>query len=225
MKIVFFMVAFFVAIHAATFGEVIKVEGIVKVQHKGSIKKQKVKAGYKIQEGDIISTYRKALAVLKLHDNSKIVLDEKSTISFRSNNEVAQNSGKIYYKITSRSAKNHLKIKTDFAIIGIKGTTFIINNDQNSSYVALKEGLIGIASIKEEFRLYKKKVLDEYQAYVKKQQSEFEKFKQQGQEYVMQITKEFDLHAGNVVAFKGNKAVENPLDSQKEFERFEELLK
>ena len=212
-------------LYANVIGIVQKVDGIVKVKHKDSIKKEKLKPNYEIQEGDIISTFRNAKAVLELKDKSHVVLGSKATIVFNSPTNLEQNEGKIYYKITSRDAKNKLKIKTNFAIIGIKGTTFVVSSEQNSSYVALKEGLIGVASIKEQFRLYKQKVMDEYQKFLAQQQMEFEKFKNgQIAEYVGEA-KEFDLKEGNVVSFDGDKAIEAPLDTEKDFESFEALLK
>ena len=213
------------SLFASSLGIVQKVDGIVKVKHKDSIKKMKVKKGYEIRPGDIISTFRHSHAVLKLADKSSVVLDERSVIAFDAALDWKQKLGKVYYKITSKDVKNKLKIKTNFAIIGIKGTTFVVGADANSSYVALKEGLIGIASIKEEFQLYKKKVLSEYEAYIKQQQKEFEKFKKAQEEYIMTMTKAFDLKAGNVVSFSGEKAIENPLETQEEFERFEQMLR
>jgi len=210
---------------ASSIGIVQKVDGIVKVTHKGSIKKSKVKEGYEIQAGDIISTYRNSYAVLKLADNSDVVVAQRSVIAFEDALDFKQNGGKIYYKITSKDVKNKLKIKTNFAIIGIKGTTFIVSADKNSSYVALKEGLIGIASIKEEFQLYKKKVMSEFESFMKRQQEGFEKYKKEQEEYIMTMTKQFDLQAGNVVSFSGEKAIENPLKNKQEFESFEQLLK
>jgi hypothetical protein len=225
MKVIISLFILFSSYLYAQIGNVVKIEGIVKVKQKDSIKKVKLKSGYVIKEGDIISTYRNAVAVLKLEDGSDIVLSQKSTISFLAENEVEQNDGKIYYKITSRDIKNRLNIKTNFAIIGIKGTTFIINSSKKDSFVALKEGKIGIKSIKEEFKLYKQKVLDEFQKYLALQQSEFEKFKQNaGVEEFVGIKKEFDLDEGKVVSFEGDKAVEKDLDTQKEFIDFEKLL-
>ena len=209
---------------AASLGVVQKVEGIVKVKHKDSIRKSKVKVGDAILPGDIISTYRKSHAVLKLEDNSTVALGERSVIRFEDALHLAQDGGKVYYKITSKDVKNKLKIKTDFAIIGIKGTTFIVAADVNNSYVALKEGLVGIASIKEEFQLYKKKVLDAYNAFVKQQEEGFKRYKQQQEEYVVTMTKEFDLEAGRIVSFSGEKAIEDPLASDAEFKTFEQML-
>ncbi len=223
-KLLLFLLAVHMTLFGSELGIVQKVEGIVKVKHKDSIKKEKVKKDYTIQSGDIISTFRKASAVLKLSDGSDVVLGEKSVIVFADALDVTQKEGKVYYKITSKDAKNKLKIKTDFAIIGIKGTTFIVSAEQNSSYVALKEGLIGIESVKAEFEHYKQKVLSQYEAFLKKQQKEFEKYKKSQEEYIVTMTKEFDLEAGNVVTFDGQKAIENKIETDKEFDEFEKML-
>ena len=209
---------------ADSLGIVQKVSGIVKVKHKDSIKKEKVQVCYEIQKGDIITTYTNALAVLKLKDGSRVVLDARSTIRFDGEENLSQKGGKVFYKITSRKARNKLHIKTSFAIIGIKGTTFIVGAERNSSFVALKEGVVGIQSIKEQFELYKKKVLDEYEAFVRKQQQEFERFKRLQEDYIVEQTAEFDLEAGKIVSFDGNKAIEDPLESEKEFEKYERML-
>ena len=58
--------------------------------------------------------------------------------------------------------------------------------------------------------------MDEFEAYKKMQQKGFEEYKSAGEEYVLKITKSFDLQAGNVVSFDDDKAVENPLDNKKE---------
>ena len=224
MKKLFLSLLLVLAVFANPVGIVQKVDGIVKVKHKDSIKKSKVKKGDAIQPGDILSTFRNSHAVLKLVDNSDVVVGERSVIAFDDALDFAQNGGKVYYKITSKDLKNKLKIKTDFAIIGIKGTTFIVSADTNSSYVALKEGLIGVQSIKEEFQLYKRKVMSEFEAFKKRQQEGFEKFKKEQEEYIVTMTKEFDLEAGNVVSFSGQKAIENPLKSDEEFKTFEQML-
>ncbi len=209
---------------ADSIGIVQKVHGIVKVKHENSIKKEKVKVCYEIQKGDIITTYAKSNAVLKREDGSHVVLDARSTIRFDGDENLSQEGGKVFYKIIARNARHKLHIKTSFAIIGIKGTTFIVGSEQNSSFVALKEGVVGIQSIKEAFELYKKKVLDEYEAFVRKQQQEFEKFKKQQEDYIVEQTEAFDLEAGKIVSFKGNKAIEDPLESEKEFEKYERML-
>lgn len=216
-------------------GTVESLHGNIKVKHQDSIVKVRMKKGSQIQAGDLLTSSRNATVKIKLTDNSKLILDELSTIHFSSVYDAEQSAGKILYKITSRDAKHSLKIKTPFAIIGIKGTTFIVNATQTQS-IMLKEGLIGIASINEKFELYRKCLDDEFNSFkakgdaaMKQQLNDFEKFKkmQEGALYEKpQITKEFDLKAGNSVSFDTNKVKEHTFskDDDNEFTHFESLL-
>jgi len=206
-------------------GLVQKADGNVKVKNEGSFKKSKVKAGLEIKSGDLITTSKKGTAVLKLVDGSVIVLDVSSSIHFKTPSNAEQTGGKIYYKITSRNAKNSLKIKTPFAIIGIKGTTFVVNATKNAS-VKLQEGLIGVKSIKEDFKLYRKAVQAEYDKYVSQQQSAFEKYKSDLKKGAAEITKEFDLKAGNTISFSDNEVNEKSFtkDDKAEFARFKKMM-
>jgi len=207
-------------------GTVQKVAGNVKVKNEGSIKKNSVNAGLEMQAGDLLTTAKEASVLIKLIDGSAVVLDASSSVLFASGDTIEQQGGKIFYKITSRDAKNALKIKTPFAIIGIKGTTFVVNATENAS-VTLKEGLIGVTSIKEEFELYRKKVQEEFNSFIADQQSEFEKYKNEQNKYaVAEATKEFDLEAGNRISFNGQKVNEDAWSKEDdaEFERFEQLI-
>ena len=207
-------------------GSVESLDGNVKVKSEGSFKKSKVVLGMEIKEGDLITTSRKSSLIIKLIDGSSVVVDVSSAIHFLTTDSFQQKAGKVFCKITSRDAKNSLKIKTPFAIIGIKGTTFVVNTTQNES-VILKDGLIGIKSIKEEFELYRKKVQEEFSNYVSKQQTEFEKFKNAQNKYaVAESTKEFDLEAGNRVSFHGNRVNEDnwAKEDDEEFAYFMRLI-
>lgn len=216
-------------------GSVTNLSGRVKVKHEGSISKMRLKKGASIEAGDLITTPKNGALIITLADKSKLTLDELSSIHFSSLYAAEQQGGKILYHITSRDAKNSLKVKTPFAIIGIKGTTFIVNATQTKS-VMLKEGKIGIASIKKEFKLYRKRLEDEFKSFkaqgdvaMKQQLNDFEKFKkmQEGALYEKpKMTKKFDLTAGNSVSFDGKKVKENRFgkDDKKEFQHFDKLI-
>jgi len=224
--VLIFSVIFSIASASNIVGSVEKLKGNVKVKSEGSIKKSKVKAGLEIKAGDLIITSKSASAKIKLKDGSAVVLDESSSILFNSTYNAEQNSGKIYYKITSRDAKNSLKIKTPFAIIGIKGTTFIVNASKEDSSVALKEGLIGVASIKEEFELYRKEVKKQFEDFMAQQQAAYDEYKQVQKPGFVEKTKEFDLKEKRTVSFDGNKASEREWtkEDDEEFKYFEELM-
>ena len=217
---------FAVSLNAAIVGSVSKVDGSVKVKSKDSFKKSKVKPNQEIMEGDLITTSRNGMAVIKLVDGSDVVLDKSSSIHFKENNSIDQQTGKVFYKITSRDAKNSLKVKTPFAIIGIKGTTFTIDTSKDKESVALKEGLIGVASIKEQFKLYRKEILAQYKSFVDDQMSEYEKFKKGLSDPEPEVTKEFDLKAGNVVSFSDNVVKESGFKEkdEAEFEAYEKMI-
>lgn len=214
-------------VYAQKIGVLTKSNGKVKVLKKDSIKKEKVKAGYEINTGDLLITYTKASAVIKLLDGSDVVLDKSSQIQFMAENEIHQNGGSIYYNIVKRGKKNSLKVQTEFAIIGIKGTTFIVNDDNQTKGVSLKEGLIGVASLKEEFELHRKKVLEEYERYKMEQEMGFEAFKKAMQEDIVTNVKEFDLAAGKTISFGENDRVDEAEfkeAQEKQFDRFKDLM-
>ncbi len=227
MKILFMFMTLFSFVYAsAGIGIVEQSKGNVKVKNEGSIKKSKVSNGLEITAGDLITKSKKATAKITLSDGSTLVLDQSSSILFASAVEAEQTSGKIFYKITSRSSKNSLKVKTPFAIIGVKGTTFIVNATDKPS-VSLKEGLIGVQSLKEEFNLYRQKVQEEFENYVAQQQSDFEKYKNEQNKYlVAEPTKEFDMKEGKRISFFGQRVNEDSwtADDDAEFDHFEKLI-
>jgi len=214
-----------VASASATLGSVEMAKGNVKVKSEGSFKKSKVKKGLEVKKGDLITTSKNANAVIKLKDGSTLALDASSTLHFASANMAEQEEGKIYYKITSRDAKNALKVKTPFAIIGIKGTTFIVDSGDTAS-VKLKEGVVGIQSMKEEFELYRKQVQAEYNKYLSEQEAAYQKYLNEQNKGAALLTKEFDLQAGNTISFDGQKVNESAWtkEDDEEFERFEKLV-
>lgn len=223
----FAMSADAVASGAKVVGTVDGLKGIAKISREGSVKKINVLKGTKILKGDLVTTTSSATALLKLVDGSNVVLDKSSSILFASLNQAEQKSGSVYYKITSRSANNSLDVKTPFAIIGIKGTTFIVNSEEKDNSIALKEGKIGISSMKEEFELYRKKVLEEFNNYKNQQESAYEAYLRELAGDKPQIVKEFDLNAGNKVSFDDKKVVESSFnnDTNASFNHFDDIIK
>jgi len=227
-----FLISIFIALLSVTnvsassaLGSVELAKGNVKVKSEGSFKKSKVKKGLEVKKGDLITTSKNARAIIKLLDGSTLVLDASSTLHFAAANMTEQKEGKVYYKITSRDAKNSLKVKTPFAIIGIKGTTFIVDSGEKSS-VKLKEGLVGIQSVKEEFELYRKAVQAEYNKFLSEQEAAYQKYLSEQTKGAALLTKEFDLQAGNTISFDGQKVNESAWtkDDDAEFERFEKMM-
>jgi len=226
MRFLFLIITIFAFVNASVaIGVIEKAQGRVKVKSDGSIKKRKVKTGSKIMYGDLILTSKRGSAVIHLEDGSNVVLSANSSIYFKSQTDAEQKSGKIYYKMASRDAKHALKIKTKFAIIGIKGTTFVIDSSKNGA-VSLKEGLIGVSSIAEEFNLYRAKVLDEFASYMAQENAEFQQFqKDSGYEPPVKV-KEFDLPAHKHLTFGIDRVNEDDWNEEDDetFSVFESIL-
>lgn len=227
--IVFYItIALFSCLSASTvIGKVELFQGNVKIKRGDSIKKERVSLGLEIKSGDLVVTSKKSSVKITLTDNSVLVLAQKSSIYFNALTDIEQKNGKILYKIASRNAKNALKVKTPFAIIGIKGTTFIVNSTDKSSYISLKEGLIGVESLKEEFELYRQKVHKEFDDYRSKELKEFEKFKNVQQGYAeVEYTKEFDVTEGHRISFDKQTVKEESIvdEFKTEFEAFDKIL-
>ncbi|WP_280331249.1 FecR family protein [Sulfurimonas sp. C5] len=213
-------------IYASVIGTVEELQGNVKVKPQNSIKKIKVLAGYQIQEGDILSTYEDGCAKIKLEDNSTLIVDTDSMVRFISGVDLKQENGKVYYKITSKKTKDALKVETNFAIIGIKGTTFIVKADEQKELL-LQEGVVGINSIKEEFELYRKKINAEFEDFKAKQQQGFDEYKAAFEKYEKAVkTQAFDLQQQNKVSFEDNIVKEDSFDQNDadEFKYFEKLF-
>jgi len=199
-----------------------KIEGNVKVLKAGEIKKNDATPNHQLFAGDMVITSAGAMAAVSFADKSKVVLDEKCKLTIEGFDKVAQDGGKVYYNIRKRGSKG-LKVATNFAVIGVKGTKFMVTDDENNKQVSLKEGLVGVQSLKEEFELHRKKEMDEYEAYKRQMMGEYEEYKKELEEGFVEFVKEFDLKPNKTVSFDGNKVSEDasPEAIAKEFSRFE----
>jgi len=203
-----------------TVGHLIFKKGLVKVQHKHSIKKSSLKINSPIYKGDKISTYN-SIATIELNDKSIIKLDKYSTIKF--SDKLEQTTGRVYYNIKKRKQKT-LQIATMFTTIGVKGTTFIVNTNQNKM-VALKKGLISLTSPKGKYEIHKKRLLNEYEKYKLEMENNFKTYKNNLYKEFIEYKKSFDLHQNHLVTFNGNKVYQKDLNSSKYFPYFENNFK
>jgi predicted nuclease with TOPRIM domain len=123
-------------------------------------------------------------------------------------------------------------IKTRAATIGVRGTTFIIseNNEQNGESVALKEGLLQIESNGPAFEIHKKRIPDEFEQFKLEQQKqrqelqdEFERYKQQTMQEFVEYRREFTLRPNRVINLSGYRVDETAMteSNKADFESFE----
>lgn len=222
-KLSLWIFLFLTSSYGLPIGEVIKYSGDVKIQ-KGILKKN-VTIGEKIESKDILLTDKNGLAILKLNDNSKIILSSESRLIFNDPHTIVQKEGKIFYSITKRSTQG-LKVTTDFAIIGVKGTEFIITSLPQKQECLLNEGSIDISSLEEEFELHEKKQLDEFHMYEQKVQNDYENYVKKESENFIQFVKTFELTKEHSVIFDKLKVFKKEFNKiqKDEFTTFHTLL-
>jgi hypothetical protein len=224
MKKILLLSMIFVSYLLSDIGTLAHKEGLVKIKHKNSIKKTSMKINDKIKVGDTIYTY-KSIAVIELSDKSVIKLSPNSEISFNKD-KFAQKSGEVYFNIKKRNT-NKIIISTSFTTIGVKGTTFIVNDASDDCIVSLKTGKLNLKSKNGDYEIHKMKVLSEYQEYLNNQKEEFEEYKKTLYEEFIEYKSEFDLQENRSVSFNGNKVYEKHFDKKidKKFEEFEDEFK
>lgn len=200
----------------------VKVQGdVVIVNSKGEERKPE-KNQYLVNKMETVVTRDGGKAVVQFDDGALSVMDEKSSLRVEQSGWLSQLGGKIYYvfRKTLGTKEESKQVKTGFATIGIRGTTFIVVDTAEGKSVALQTGLLNIESPgedyavvtqqqPEDFASFKQKMQDQQQAMKK----EFEDYKEKTAKEFIEYKKSFDLQANRVVSFDGNRVNEKELDA------------
>jgi ferric-dicitrate binding protein FerR (iron transport regulator) len=211
---------------AARIGRITKVSGSVQFIRADSIRREKAEPDTEILEKYIILTGEQSAATLQLIDESTVVLDQNSRLEARDSNSFFQKSGIAYFDIKSRKTGASLKVGTEFAIIGVKGTQFIVNAaTPEQGGVALRTGRLDIEAPTGEFAVHRRKITSEFEEFLQQQQGGFDDYKKQLQEDFIEYKKSFTLEPLKTISVQGAKVVERAFtqDELAEFARFEAL--
>lgn len=203
-------------------GNIEKFEGKVILYPHGGVKGISAKNGLEFKVKDTVRTFQKSNAFIKFIDNSKIVLNENSILLIKDITNLNLKNGKVVFDIQKQGDKEGIKIATKTAIIGVKGTKFLVAVSNNEVDVILKEGEISVKAVKGEFKRYLQKEEEDFSQFVKDTKEDYEEYKRKMQEEFVQFVKEFTMKGEMGVSIKGNE-VRNIKDL-KEFEDEFELL-
>lgn len=212
-------------------GRILKVNGNVQViNERGEIRKVE-ESKFMIREMDTIVTKEDGKAVVQFSDGALSVLSEKSSLRVEKTNWLSHIGGKIYFTFRKVFGERR-QVKTKFATIGIRGTTFIVYDDENGEGVALQEGQLDVESPGEAFEIHRQKELSEYEAFLlevqqRKQtlQDEYDAYKKDLNKEFIEYKKNFTLEANRVIRFDGNRVDETEMgeDVKAEFDDFEAI--
>jgi hypothetical protein len=211
---------------AAQIGRITKVSGSVQLIRADSIRREKAEVGTAVLEKYVILTGEQSSATLQLIDDSTVVIDQNSRLEAREANSFFQKSGIAYFDIKSRKTGASLKVGTEFAIIGVKGTQFIVNAaTPEQGGVALRTGRLEIEAPSGEFAIHRRKITSEFEEFLQQQQGGFDDYKKQLQEDFIEYKKSFALEPLKTISVQGSKVVERAFtqDELAEFARLEAL--
>lgn len=215
---------------------IVKIEGHVYVVNAEGEQRKPSKKQYLVNSNETVITRKDSKAVIQFEDGAMSVLDEKSSLRVEQSGWLSQLGGKVYYVFRKAFGRDRpKKVKTKFATIGIRGTTFIVNIDSNNQQVALQEGKLNIESPGDDYEVIKSQANLENFAAFKKQaeqknqlmQDEFSDYKKNINKEFVEYKKSFDLLANKVVSISGQSVRESALDQNWEssFDSFLEFSK
>ena len=210
-------------------GRIVKIQGHVYIVNEHNEKRSPDKSSFLVNENETILTEENSRAVVQFNDGALSVLNEKSALRVERAGWFSQLSGKVYYIFKKVFKKQPKKVHTKFATIGIRGTTFIVEVNENRNMVALKEGGLNIESPDDVYEIRKQKKDQSFSEYKNEYEEQFDAMNKEYLDYKNKIAKQFleykksfGLEPNHLVSFSGKKVEELTFtpDIVKEFDDF-----
>ena len=184
-----------------------------------------------VREMETIVTAQGGSAVVRFNDGSLSVLDSNSSLRVGKTGWLSHLGGRIYF-VFNKVFGGERRVEARFATIGIRGTSFIVVDDDSGQAVALQEGLLTIESIGSVFEIYRVQNLDEFDNY--KQQvldqqqtlsAEYDDYREKIQREFVGYRQSFTLQPEHIIRFDGTRVDEGLFDEEikVEFEKFESI--
>ena len=177
-------------------GIVLKMRGKATIIRDGNIIPIKLKDI--ILKDDTIQTSDKGWLFIEQPSKNIIKLSSQTNIKFNNSKLVTQDSGKIFFKVQKSKFMKGLSktlpsftIKTKTATMGIRGTNFVIDVDDSSEKIILRDGDLRVNANKGSFNYFKSELL-----------AEMQKFKDEFAEYKKQNEKEFKAYKESFAGYK-----------------------
>lgn len=198
---------------------VIKTQGQVDVVDAQGNVRARAKAGTVLNAGETIRTAENSKAAIRSKIGDTFILDAVAAARVRNEkNTLQQLVGKVMYLFTPNLHEERA-VHVYTAVIGIRGTTFLINAAEGRADVGLREGTLDVSSIHDGFNVYQRKEMDEFESFkqrdrekVEEMQKEYEQYRAQVKEEFVAFKKSLQLKADQSLAIVGDKAVISKLD-------------
>ena len=175
--------------------------------------------------GDSVRSKRASTAWLTLADESRIILKERSAISLHGIKKVSADKGIILFDIRKQGQAQGLKVVTKTAVIGVKGTRFLVDASDDTLSIYLSEGNIAVQSLQGDFKRHRQRQQDEAEDYYEKQRDAYQEYLKGLQQEFVEYVREFDMKANSAIVISNQEVrdIEIPqtvLDEFRLFDRF-----
>lgn len=206
--------------------KVTRAKGKVYYHENNEVRAKRVKKEpLNIYVSDILRTKKESQAFLTLTDESKLVLDENSVIHFNGVKQITAEQGIVLFDIKKQGDLKGLKITTKTAVIGIKGTRFMIDTNNDSLKLYMKEGVVNVKAVNEGTFEHHIKDKHSYKDYLKEMFTSFSEYKKKQQEEFVEFVKSIDVPKNKAISINGNKLedIDIPDNIDEQFKLLDEL--
>jgi len=203
------------AVHASEpAGKVGKWEGDVLLYEDGAVRGKTIEtAETPFHVGDSIRTKRDSIAFILFNDGSRIVLKENSSLNVTGIDHANVDSGRVLFEIKKRGRAKGLEITSATVTMGVKGTRFAVDNENDHVAIFLKEGELEVSSLedafkrakgglKEDFESMQEQLRTGFESTTLQMQQEFEEAQHQMREGNIEYINEFLMTAGSAVSIE-----------------------
>lgn len=221
---------------AGEVNEIIRAEGSVEIRQQEQQAGEPVGTSSILPAKFILVTGPNGRAVVRVGQTGYVVVERNSKIEVNNSRDRAnffrQVTGMIFYAMNSirGTLRPQIKIRTNAAIIGIRGTRFLVADLQDRKEIGVRKGSISVTSPGEDFEIHRKAQEDEFAAFKKQAQDaidqekrEFSEYKANNEREFIEYKREFALAADRMVSFDGRRVTERSLsgESKKDMESLE----
>lgn len=212
-------------------GQILKTTGVVTIINAQGESHEADGTNIVIRENETVTTSEGSQAVVRFNDGALSVLDEKSSLKVEKKNWLSHIGGKIYFTFRKVFGSDR-KVKAKFSTIGIRGTTFIVTDNEDAQSVSLQEGKLELESSGDDYEIHRQKAVDEFAAFKqeamdarKAMKNEYEEYKKQTMEEFVEYKKSFTMQANHVISFDGNRVDETEMGEKEQasFSDFESV--
>ena len=212
-------------------GQILKTTGVVTIINAQGELREAKGVDIVVHENETVTTSEGSQAVVRFNDGVLSVLDEKSSLQVEKKNWLSHLGGKIYFTFR-KVFGGERQVKAKFSTIGIRGTTFIVYDNEEGEGVALQEGRLELESPGDDYEIHRQKPVDDFEAFKQQVregrdalQKEYQAYKKKTMEEFVEYKKSFIMEANHVIRFDGNRVDETEMGEKERasFSNFESI--